>query len=181
MDRGYANFSIESAQVAISPDRTGIFVTVNIAEGDVYKLSDVKLTGEFVIPREEIQRLVLAQSGQIFSQGLLTQATELIKYRLGEDGYSFAEVQAIPELDNENKEVKIVFYIQPKNRVYVRRVSFSDTTSINDDVLRRELRQMEGSYMSKSSLERSKIRLQRLPFIEEVEFDTNFPLLGQQI
>ena len=177
LDRGYANFSIDSAQVAISPDRTGIFITVNISEGDVYKLSDVKLTGEFVIPREEIQRLVLAQPGQIFSQGLLTQATELIKYRLGEDGYSFAEVQAIPELDNENKEVKVVFYVQPKNRVYVRRVSFSDTTSINDDVLRRELRQIEGGYMSKSSLERSKIRLQRLPFIEEVEFDT-IPVAG---
>ena len=177
LDRGYANFSINSAQVAISPDRTGIFVTVNITEGDVYKLSDVKLTGEFVIPREEIQRLVLAQPGQIFSQSLLTQATELIKYRLGEDGYSFAEVQAIPELNNENKEVKVVFYVQPKNRVYVRRVSFSDTTSINDDVLRRELRQMEGGYMSKSSLERSKIRLQRLPFIEEVEFDT-IPVAG---
>ena len=177
LDRGYANFSIDSAQVAISPDRTGIFITVNISEGDVYKLSDVKLTGEFVIPREEIQRLVLAQPGQIFSQGLLTQATELIKYRLGEDGYSFAEVQAIPELDNENKEVKVVFYVQPKNRVYVRRVSFSDTTSINDDVLRRELRQIEGGYMSKSSLERSKIRLQRLPFIEEVDFDT-IPVAG---
>jgi len=177
LDRGYANFSIDSAQVAISPDRTGIFVTVNISEGDVYKLSDVKLTGEFVIPREEIQRLVFAQPGQIFSQGLLTQATELIKYRLGEDGYSFAEVQAIPELDDENQEVKVVFYIQPKNRVYVRRVSFSDTTSINDDVLRRELRQMEGGYMSKSRLERSKIRLQRLPFIEEVEFDT-IPVAG---
>ena len=177
LDRGYANFSIDSAQVAISPDKTGIFVTVNISEGDVYRLSDVKLTGEFVIPKEDIQRLVLAQPGQIFSQGLLTQATELIKYRLGEDGYSFAEVQAIPELDDENMEAKIVFYIQPKNRVYVRRVSFSDTTSINDDVLRRELRQMEGGYMSKSSLERSKIRLQRLPFIEEVEFDT-IPVAG---
>ena len=177
LDRGYANFSIDSAQVAISPDKTGIFVTVNISEGDVYRLSDVKLTGEFVIPKEDIQRLVLAQPGQIFSQGLLTQATELIKYRLGEDGYSFAEVQAIPELDDENMEAKIVFYIQPKNRVYVRRVSFSDTTSINDEVLRRELRQMEGGYMSKSRLERSKIRLQRLPFIEEVEFDT-IPVAG---
>ena len=177
LDRGYANFSIDSAQVAISPDKTGIFVTVNISEGDVYRLSDVKLSGEFVIPKEDIQRLVLAQPGQIFSQGLLTQATELIKYRLGEDGYSFAEVQAIPELDDENMEAKIVFYIQPKNRVYVRRVSFSDTTSINDEVLRRELRQMEGGYMSKSRLERSKIRLQRLPFIEEVEFDT-IPVAG---
>jgi len=177
LDRGYANFSIDSAQVAISPDKTGIFVTVNISEGDVYRLSDVKLTGEFVIPKEDIQRLIFAQPGQIFSQGLLTQATELIKYRLGEDGYSFAEVQAIPELDNENMEAKIVFYIQPKNRVYVRRVSFSDTTSINDEVLRRELRQMEGGYMSKSRLERSKIRLQRLPFIEEVEFDT-IPVAG---
>ena len=177
LDRGYANFRLDSAQVAISPDRTGIFITINITEGEVYQLSDVKLTGEFVIPKEEIEQLVFAQPGQFFSQALLTQATELIKYRLGEDGYSFAEVEAIPELDRENKEVKIVFYIQPKSRVYVRRVNFSDTTSINDEVLRRELRQLEGAYMSKSRLERSKVRLQRLPYIEEVEFDT-IPVAG---
>ena len=171
-DQGYANFSIDSAQVAISQDKTGIFVTINISEGDVYTLSDVKLTGEFVIPRERIENLVFAQPGQIFSQGLLTSISELIEYELGEEGYSFAEVEAIPELDRDNKEVKVVFYIQPKSRVYVRRVSFTDTTSINDNTLRRELRQLEGGYYSKSRLERSKIRLQRLPFIEEVEFDT---------
>ena len=176
-DQGYANFSIDSAQVAISQDKTGIFVTINISEGDVYTLSDVKLTGEFVIPRERIENLVFAQPGQIFSQGLLTSISELIEYELGEEGYSFAEVEAIPELDRDNKEVKVVFYIQPKNRVYVRRVSFTDTTSINDNTLRRELRQLEGGYYSKSRLERSKIRLQRLPFIEEVEFDT-IPVSG---
>ena len=103
LDQGYANFQIESAQVAISQDKTGIFVTINISEGEVYKLSDVKLTGEFVIPREEIEQLVFAKPGQIFSQGLLTQASELIKYRLGEDGYSFAEVEAIPELDQRQQ------------------------------------------------------------------------------
>jgi outer membrane protein insertion porin family len=172
LDQGFANFRIDSAQVAISHDKTGIFVTVNISEGELYKLSDVKLTGEFVIPRERIENLVFAQPGQIFSQGLLTSISELIEYELGEEGYSFAEVEAIPELDRDSKEVKVVFYIQPKSRVYVRRVNFSDTTSINDNTLRRELRQLEGGYYSKSRLERSKIRLQRLPFIEEVEFDT---------
>ena len=172
LDQGFANFRIDSAQVAISQDKTGIFVTVNISEGEIYKLSDVKLTGEFVIPRERIENLVFAQPGQIFSQGLLTSITELIEYELGEEGYSFAEVEAIPELDRDSKEVKVVFYIQPKSRVYVRRVNFSDTTSINDNTLRRELRQLEGGYYSKSRLERSKIRLQRLPFIEEVEFET---------
>jgi len=172
LDQGFANFRIDSAQVAISQDKTGIFVTVNISEGEVYKLSDVKLTGEFVIPRDRIENLVFAQPGQIFSQGLLTSISELIEYELGEEGYSFAEVEAIPELDRDSKEVKVVFYIQPKSRVYVRRVNFSDTTSINDNTLRRELRQLEGGYYSKSRLERSKIRLQRLPFIEEVEFET---------
>jgi|TARA_B110000263_G_scaffold75964_1_gene66424 outer membrane protein insertion porin family len=172
LDQGFANFRIDSAQVAISHDKTGIFVTVNISEGELYKLSDVKLTGEFVIPRERIENLVFAQPGQIFSQGLLTSISELIEYELGEEGYSFAEVEAIPELDRDSKEVKVVFYIQPKSRVYVRRVNFSDTTSINDNTLRRELRQLEGGYYSKSRLERSKIRLQRLPFIEEVDFDT---------
>jgi len=172
LDQGFANFRIDSAQVAISHDKTGIFVTVNISEGELYKLSDVKLTGEFVIPRERIENLVFAQPGQIFSQGLLTSISELIEYELGEEGYSFAEVEAIPELDRDSKEVKVVFYIQPKSRVYVRRVNFSDTTSINDNTLRRELRQLEGGYYSKSRLERSKIRLQRLPFIEEVAFET---------
>ena len=172
LDQGFANFRIDSAQVAISQDKTGIFVTVNISEGEVYKLSDVKLTGEFVIPRDRIENLVFAQPGQIFSQGLLTSISELIEYELGEEGYSFAEVEAIPELNRDTKEVKVVFYIQPKSRVYVRRVNFSDTTSINDNTLRRELRQLEGGYYSKSRLERSKIRLQRLPYIEEVEFET---------
>ena len=133
LDQGFANFRIDSAQVAISHDKTGIFVTVNISEGELYKLSDVKLTGEFVIPRERIENLVFAQPGQIFSQGLLTSISELIEYELGEEGYSFAEVEAIPELDRDSKEVKVVFYIQPKSRVYVRRVNFSDTTSINDN------------------------------------------------
>ena len=128
LDQGFANFRIDSAQVAISQDKTGIFVTVNISEGEVYKLSDVKLTGEFVIPRDRIENLVFAQPGQIFSQGLLTSISELIEYELGEEGYSFAEVEAIPELNRDTKEVKVVFYIQPKSRVYVRRVNFSDTT-----------------------------------------------------
>ena len=113
-DQGYANFSIDSAQVAISQDKTGIFVTINISEGDVYTLSDVKLTGEFVIPRERIENLVFAQPGQIFSQGLLTSISELIEYELGEEGYSFAEVEAIPELDRDNREVKVVFIYNQK-------------------------------------------------------------------
>ena len=177
LDQGYANFRIESAQVAISKDKQGIFVTINITEDEVYTLSDVKVTGEFVIPKEEIEKFIFAKPGQTFSQGLLTSITELIEYELGEDGYSFAEVEAVPELDREKKEVKVVFYIQPKDRVYVRRISFTDTTSINDDVLRREMRQLEGGYYSKSKLERSKIRLQRLPFIEEVNYET-YPVPG---
>ncbi|MED5270444.1 MAG: outer membrane protein assembly factor BamA, partial [Pseudomonadota bacterium] len=177
LDQGYANFRIESAQVAISKDKQGIFVTINITEDEVYTLSDVKVTGEFVIPKEDIEKFIFAKPGQTFSQGLLTSITELIEYELGEEGYSFAEVEAVPELDRENKEVKVVFYLQPKDRVYVRRISFTDTTSINDEVLRREMRQLEGGYYSKSKLERSKIRLQRLPFIEEVNYET-YPVPG---
>jgi len=177
LDQGFANFRIESAQVAISKDKQGIFVTINIEEDEVYTLSDVKVTGEFVIPKEEVEKFIFAKPGQTFSQGLLTSISELIEYELGEEGYSFAEVEAVPELDRENKEVKVVFYIQPKDRVYVRRISFRDTTSINDDVLRREMRQLEGGFYSKSKLERSKVRLQRLPFIEEVNYET-YPVAG---
>ena len=172
MNRGFADFRWESIQVAISPDKQDIFVTVNISEGDRYTISDVQLAGDLVVPERELRSLIYAQPGQLFSQQLIAASEEYLTLRLGQDGYGFAQVQAVPELNEETKEVAITFFVDPRNRVYVRRINFNGADSVNDEVFRREMRQLEGSYLSNALLERSKIRLQRLPYIESVEFET---------
>jgi len=166
MDRGYADFRVDSTQVAISPNKKDIFVTINIHEGDVYTISEVKLVGEMVVPEVYLRALVFTQPGAVFNQTVLTQSAEFMQFRLGEEGYANAEIEPVPELDHEKKEAAITFYLNPENRVYVRNISFNGISQVDDEVLRREMRQMEGSYLSNSLMDRSKIRLQRLPYIE---------------
>ena len=173
LDRGYANFDIDSTQVAISPDKSDMFVTINVEEGEVYRISDVKIAGNLVVPESQLWPLVQVRRGDIFSQKLLTATTELMALRLGQDGYAFAKIEPVPIADQEAKEIAVTFLVEPGNRAYVRRINFTGSTSINDDVLRREMRQMEGGYLSNAAVERSKQRLQRLPFIESVEVETN--------
>jgi outer membrane protein insertion porin family len=177
MDRGYADFRIDSTQVAISPNKKDIFVTINIIEGDVYTISDVKLVGEMVVNEAYLRALVLAQPGSIFNQNLLTQSSDLMKFRLGEEGYANAEIEPVPELDHDTKEAAITFYINPQKRVYVRNINFNGVNQVDDEVLRREMRQMEGAYLSNTLVDRSKVRLQRLPFVEKVEVG-NEPVAG---
>ncbi len=166
MDRGYADFRVDSTQVAISPNKKDIFVTINVNEGDVYTISDVKLVGDMVIPEEFLRGLIFAQPGSIFSQNLLTASSEAMQFRLGGEGYANAQVEPVPELDHEKKEASVTFYVNPQNRVYVRNINFNGIDQVDDEVLRREMRQMEGSYLSNALMDRSKIRLQRLPYIE---------------
>ncbi|MBT8089736.1 MAG: outer membrane protein assembly factor BamA [Gammaproteobacteria bacterium] len=177
MDRGYADFKIESTQVAISPNKKDIFVTIGISEGDLYSISDIKLVGEMVVPEAHLRALILAQPGSIFNQRALTQTSELMSFRLGEEGYANAEIEPVPELDREKKEASVTFYVDARNRVYVRRISFNGVDQVDDEVLRREMRQMEGSYLSNSLIDRSKVRLQRLPYIESAEVN-NAPVPG---
>ncbi len=172
LDRGYANFEIDSTQVAISPDKSDMFVTINVDEGEVYRISDVKIAGNLVVPESQLWPLVQVRRGDIFSQKMLTVTTELMALRLGQDGYAFAKIEPVPIADQDAKEIAVTFLVEPGNRAYVRRINFSGSTSINDDVLRREMRQMEGGYLSNAAVERSKQRLQRLPFIESVEVET---------
>ena len=173
MDRGFADFGIESTQVAISPDKGDIFITINLVEGDRYKVSDVRLGGELVLSEAQLNPFLQVKPGQVYSQQLITQSADLIRLRLSEEGYAFATVEPVPELDRENKTVAVTLYVEPKSRVYVRRVNFNGTSSVNDEVFRRELRQFEGAYLSNSRLERSKIRIQRLPYVEKVDQTTN--------
>jgi outer membrane protein insertion porin family len=172
MDRGYANFQINSTQVTIAPEKEDMFITVNIEEGDVFKLSQIKLAGTFVVPESELRRYLLVAPGQIFDRKLITATQELIQNRLGADGYAFAKVDPVPTPNNETHEVSLTFFIDPGNRVYVRNISYSGVTRINDSVLRRQMRQLEGSWLSNTALERSKQLVQRLSYVKNVEFET---------
>jgi outer membrane protein insertion porin family len=177
MDRGYANFQIESTQVTIAPEKDDMYITVNVQEGEVFKVSDIKLAGTMVVPEAQLRRLLLIKPGDTYSRKLVTSTQQLMSYRLGADGYAFAKIDPVPTADNEHKTVALTFFIEPGNRVYVRHINFNNTTAINDETLRREMRQLEGGWLSNSAVERSKERLQRLPYVEKVEFE-NKPVAG---
>jgi outer membrane protein insertion porin family len=177
MDRGYANFQIESTQVAISPDKDDIFITLNVNEGKVFKVSEVKLAGTFVVPEAELKRYVLIGKGETFNRKLITTTQELMQNRLGADGYAFAKVDPVPTPNNETGEVALTFFVEPGNRVYVRNITFGGVSKINDEVLRREMRQLEGGWLSNYALDRSKQRLERLAYVKKVESETT-PVAG---
>jgi outer membrane protein insertion porin family len=177
MDRGYANFQINSTQVQITPEKNDIFVDINITEGQVFKVASVKLAGIFVVPKPELERLVEIHPGETFNRKLITATQKLIQDRLGEDGYAFAKVDPVPTPDDKTHTVALTFFIDPGNRVYVRNIIFSGETSINDVVLRREMRQLEGAWLSNVALERSKQRIQRLPYVKDVSYTTT-PVSG---
>ncbi len=166
MDRGYADFRVDSTQVAISPNKKDIFVTINVREGDVYTISEVKLVGDMVVPEQFLRSFIFTKPGAVFNQNVLTQSAEFMQFRLGEEGYANAEIEPVPELDHDAKEASVTFYVNPQSRVYVRNIKFNGISEVDDEVLRREMRQMEGSYLSNSLMDRSKILLQRLPYIE---------------
>ena len=178
MDRGFANFQVESTQVAISPNKKDIFVTIAINEGEQYTISDIKFVGDMVIPEPYLRAYVLAQPESTFNLGLLTASADFMRNRLGEQGYANAEIEPVPELDHENKTAEITFYVDPKSRVYVRRINFNGIDEVDDEVLRRELRQMEGAYLSNVLIDRSKFRLQRLPYVEPTVEAETIPVAG---
>ena len=173
MDRGYADFRVDSTQVAISPNRKDIYVTITVHEGEKYTISEIKLVGDMVVPEEILKAMVLAQPGSIFNLQLLTRSAEFMGFRMGEEGYANANIEPVPELDHDKKEVSVTFFINPASRVYVRRINFNGVDQVDDEVLRREMRQTEGAYLSNRLVDRSKIRLQRLPYIEKVETDSH--------
>ncbi len=172
MDRGFASFSIDSTQVAISPDKKDIFITINITEGDRYKIADVRLSGDLVVSEPELMNLVLVKPGQTFSRKLLTQTGELISFRLGQEGFAYARIDPLPDIDDEAREVSVDLRVDPGKRRYVRRVNFNGTSGVNDEVFRREMRQLEGGWLSNTGVERSEQRIRRLPFVESVEVET---------
>ena len=177
LDRGYINFSVESTQVAITPDKKDIYVTINVKEGDVYRLSKVKLAGNLVVAPDELIKLVSVGPGEIFSRKNATETSKAIQDRLGDEGYAFANVNMVPEINEAQKTVDMAFFIDPGKRVYVHRINMRGNAKTRDEVLRREMRQMEASWASSSKIERSKTRLERLGYFESVNVETP-PVVG---
>ena len=172
LDRGYLKFNVESTQVSITPDKQDIYITINISEGKPYTIKDIRLTGKTILPPEELLKLIKIKPGDTFSRSKITEATQQISDHLGDKGYAFANINTAPELDDAHNQVGLVFNVDPGNRVYVRRITFKGNSKTQDEVLRRELRQMEGAPYSTKELNRSKERLQRLRYIESVESET---------
>jgi outer membrane protein insertion porin family len=171
-DQGYLDFRIISNQVSISPKKDGIFLTINIEEGEQYTVSQFVLNGQLIVPEAELLPLVSIAPGRIYSRQAVDQTVTAISNRLAEEGYSYAEVIPIPDVNEEANTVAFSINVRPGRRVYVRRIEIEGNELTNDTVIRRELRQIEGSAYSPSAVNRSKIRLQRLSFFDEVEINT---------
>jgi outer membrane protein insertion porin family len=173
LDAGYLEFSLDSTQVSITPDKKDIYITINLTEGEKYAISDVKLAEpEGILPQGEMRKLITVKPGDAFSRKELTASTSQIGDRLGDEGYAFANVNAAPELDKEKHRAAFTFMVDPGQRVYVRRVNISGNTKTRDEVLRREFRQMEGAWFSASKIKKSKQRVDRLDFFSEVNVET---------
>lgn len=171
-DRGYLKFSVDSVQVALTPDKKSIYVTINVTEGDVYKVKDRHFSGNTILNDRFLEALTSTKSGQIFSRKEATDSADRIEAALSDIGYAFAKVTPVPEVDEEKKEVSLNYVVDPGKRAYVRQITFTGNSGTNDETLRREMRQLEAAPFSKSAIERSRVRLTRLPFIEEAEVDT---------
>ncbi|HVE51715.1 MAG TPA: outer membrane protein assembly factor BamA [Casimicrobiaceae bacterium] len=165
-DRGYLEFAVDSTQVSISPDRENITITINITEGPLYKIGDVRLAGELMIDEAELRRLIRVKPGDTFSRGRLQASTKDISDRLGAEGYAFANVNAVPDVDRATNTASFTFFVDPGRRVYVRKVNISGNTKTRDEVIRREVRQLEGAWYDGPRIERSKVRIRRLGFFE---------------
>ena len=171
-NRGYVEFNLESSQVSVSADKSQVFITLNISEGTTYEVDKVKIVGDLPIDEEVLKSLILIKSGERFNQYLITETEEIFKNILGNEGYSFAEVRGVPDVNEESGNVDLTFYVDAQQRTYVRRIIFKGNKRTHDVVLRREMRQMEGAWASNNLIENSKLRLERLGYFKEVESET---------
>jgi len=177
LNRGYLDFNIESTQVSITPDKRDIYLTINIVEGEKYTVSGVQVVGDTIIPKVEVEKLITLQVGQPFNRSQLTESTKKITERLGNEGYAFANANAEPDVDKDKRTVAFTVMIDPGRRVYVRRINIVGNTRTRDEVVRRELRQLEGAFYDGQKLQTSKRRVDRLQYFSEVDLDTE-PVAG---
>ncbi|MDH5425731.1 MAG: outer membrane protein assembly factor BamA [Gammaproteobacteria bacterium] len=176
-DRGYINFKIVSTQVSISADKKDIYITINVSEGEQFHVEDVTLTGDYIFPEAQIRENIVLKPGDVFSNASMITGKTAISKTLGDEGYAFARVQVVPEQNKDKKTVKLTYIVWPGKKAYVRHINFSGNSKSRDEVLRREMRLMEGAALNTTALNRSKIRLQRLKFVENVSLKTT-PVAG---
>lgn len=172
LNRGYIEFNIDSTQVSITPGKTDIYITITVTEGPKYTISDIKLAGELLLPENELRKLIKIKPGEVFSREKLTESSKLISDRLGNDGYAFANVNAVPDLNKAKRQVAFTFFIDPGRRIYVRRINITGNTRTRDEVIRRELRQLEGGWYNAELINRSKQRIDKLGYFEDVNVET---------
>ncbi len=172
LNHGYADFNIDSSQVSITPDKRDVYITIAITEGATYQISSVKLAGEFLVPETELSKLVDIKPGDVFSREHINEVSKKLSDRLGNDGYAFATVNPIPELDKANRKASLTFFIDPGRRAYVNHVNISGNNRTSSDIIRREIRQMESAWYDRERVDRSKTRIDRTGFFEEVTVDT---------
>ena len=172
LDRGYLEFNIDSTQVSITPDKKDIYLAVAITEGPKYTVSEVNVGGELLLPEAEIRKLITLKPGEVFSRARIAESTKAISDRLGNDGYAFANVNASPELDKEKRQAAFTFFIDPGRRVYVRRITVSGNTRTRDEVVRREMRQLEGAWYTADKIALSRSRIDKLGYFNDVGIET---------
>jgi len=175
MDRGYIHFQVDSSQVTLSPDKKHIYITIHVTEGDKYTFGHIDVEGNFVVPKEQLMALIKSsalKTGSVFSRRVLLELKQALEYRLGDDGYSLAEARPTHEVNEQQKQVNIVFHINPGKRMYVRRILIQGNSTTKDEVLRRELPQMEGTWISTALVKEGKERILRRGYASNVEIDT---------
>jgi outer membrane protein insertion porin family len=172
LDRGYLNFKAESTQVSLTPDKKDVYITINIVEGDQYYIKDIDIDGTLIVPKAQLMPLIASKPGSLFSLKEVNDSASAIADKLGDEGYAFTKVNPIPKLDEKTKRVSLTYHIEPGNRMYVRRINFTGNTRTHDQVLRREMTQMEGGVLSSSRIKRSRTNLDRLGFFENINIDT---------
>jgi outer membrane protein insertion porin family len=172
LNKGYLEFNIDSTQVSISPDKKDIYITVNVTEGEKYTISEVKLAGDTIIPDTEMQQLITLKKGDTFSRENVTQSSKAISDRLSNDGYAFSNVNPVPEINKEQHTAAFTFFVDPGKRVYIRRINIVGNTRTRDEVIRREVRQLESAWYSSEKIDRSKERIVRTDFFSDVNVET---------
>jgi outer membrane protein insertion porin family len=182
LDRGYVNFKIDSTQVTITPDRQDIYITINVTEGDVFTINDIRLAGDLIGKPEEYFPLIHLRRGEPFARKAVVESSDRVSAKLSDLGYAFANVNSIPEIDEENKTVAVTLFVDPGKRAYVRRINISGNARTRDEVIRREFRQMESAWFSGEKLKLSRERVQRTGYFDTVNVETpSVPGAGDEV
>jgi outer membrane protein insertion porin family len=171
-DRGYLQFQIDSTQVSLTPEQDGLYIALNLTEGETYTISDVELSGDLLGYEFTIEQILPLKPGGLYSLAQVTFTEEFISRYLARFGYAFPTVTTIPQINEEDRTVKLTLSVDPGKRIYVRRINFKGNNVTADEVLRRNTVQMEGAWLSNTALETTKARLSRQTYLEAVDFET---------